>query len=55
MSNQVALIDLPDGFTDGIASTTSTLMEDFQPVIILVLGVILVTVVIQIIIGALKK
>lgn len=52
---QIALITLPSDFTSGIASNTSALASDFSPYLTLVLGILLLAVVVEIIIGALKK
>ena len=55
MHNQLALITLPADFTTGIASNTSALATDFSPYIYLVLGVLLITVVIEVFVGALRR
>ena len=46
---------IPDNLANGISSTTGAFMSDFSGILELILGVLLASLVIAIIIGALKK
>jgi hypothetical protein len=50
-----ASIPLPSGFASATASQAAQTLSDFSSYLYLILGVILATVIIEIIIGALRK
>jgi len=51
----LTFITLPANFATDVASSTSDMISSFSPLLILIIGVLLVGVVIEIIIGALRK
>lgn len=51
----LSIISLPEGFIASTTATMSALFGDFAPYIELVLGVILTAIVIEIVIGVLRR
>lgn len=51
----LTIITLPEGFTADILTNVSGLLGDLAPYITLILGVVLIGVVLEIIIGAIRK
>ena len=51
----LTIITLPSNFTTEILANTSALITDLAPYLTLIIGVILAVVVIEVIIGAIKK
>lgn len=48
-------IDLPAGFTDNILSQATSFFGSFSPYVILVIGLLMAVVVIEVLIGALRR
>jgi len=51
----LTIITLPSNFTTEILANTSGLFTDLSPYLTLIIGILLAVVVIEIIIGAIKK
>jgi len=51
----LSIITLPNGFVGSITSTMSDLFTDLSPYVTLILGVVLGAIIIEVVIGAIRK